>query len=104
MTFEELSWPTAANSTGAAGEFYGDSAQLFVDELLSLPDGRACLRAMVAELPRYNWQFAFLHAFGAYFQRPLDVEKWWALQVVQFTGHDLGQTWPEEKAGTSWTR
>jgi hypothetical protein len=102
LTFEELSWPVAGQLTGAAGEFYADSAQLFVDQLLSLREGRACLRGMVEELPqRYNWQFAFLHAFREFFQRPLDVEKWWALQVVRFTGHDLGQAWPEEQ---SWVK
>jgi hypothetical protein len=102
LMFEELSWPTPEQLAGGAGELYADSAQLFVTELLRLRDGRACLRAMVEELPRhYNWQFAFLHAFGASFQRPLDVEKWWELQVVHFTGRDLGQTWPVEE---SWRR
>ncbi len=98
LSFEELSWPTPNQLGGAAGEFYADSAQLFVNQLMGLRDGRTCLRAMVEELPqRYNWQFAFLHAFGTSFQRPLDVEKWWALQVVHFTGRDLTQTWPEEE-------
>ena len=29
------------------------------------------------------------------------MEKWWALQVVHFTGRDLSQTWPPEE---SWKR
>jgi hypothetical protein len=102
LTFEELSWPTANQLNDAAGEFYVDSAQLFLNRLLLLRNGRACLLAMVLELPqRYNWQFAFLHAFGTYFQRPLDVEKWWALQVVHFTGRDLNHAWNEEE---SWLK
>ena len=102
LTFEQLSWPGPGQLQGAAGEVYADSAQLFVDALLGLRQGRACLRTMVQSLPlRYNWQFAFLQAYKAYFQRPLDVEKWWALEVVQFTGHSLGQTWPEAE---SWTK
>ncbi|PYJ07777.1 MAG: hypothetical protein DME25_02995 [Verrucomicrobia bacterium] len=95
LTFEELSWPTAEALVGEAAESYRSSAQLFVSELLRLKQGRACLRGMLAELPQhYNWQFAFLHAFRAYFPRQLEVEKWWALQLVHFTGRDLGQTWP----------
>ena len=102
LTFEELSWPSAGQLAGEAGEVYADSAQLFVTQLLRLRDGRASLRAMVEALPRYyNWQFAFLHAYGASFQRPIDVAKWWELLVVHFTGRDLGQAWPAEE---SWRR
>src|SRR5205807_476009 len=46
-------------------------------------------------------QFAFLRAFQAHFQRPLDVEKWWTLQVLHFTGRDLTQTWPADE---SWKK
>jgi hypothetical protein len=50
---------------------------------------------MLELLPRYhNWQFAFLEAFQRHFQRPLDVEKWWSLYQVHFTGRDLTHTWP----------
>jgi hypothetical protein len=96
LTFAELSWPAPDQ---IAGESYGSSAQLFVSALLRLKNGRACLRVMVEELPRYyNWQFAFLRAFDAHFQRPLEVEKWWALQLAHFTGRDLAQTWPASES------
>lgn len=95
LSFEALSWPAPDQLSGEAAELYRNSAQLFVGELLRLPDGAACLRAMLADLPEhYNWQFAFLHGFQAYFDRQLDVEKWWAVQSVHFTGRDLSQTWP----------
>ena len=83
-----------------AVEVYRSSAQLFLTELLRLKDGRACLRGMLAELPRhYNWQFAFLTAFHSSFQRTLDVEKWWTLQILHFTGRDLlAQTWTFEQS------
>jgi hypothetical protein len=98
LTFQQLSWPTQEQFSEEAGAVYRGSAQLLVADLLDLKDGPACLRAMLAELPKYyNWQFAFLHAFRAHFDRPLDVEKWWALQIVHFTGRDLAQTWaPDE--------
>jgi hypothetical protein len=102
LTYEELSWPTEEQLSGDAGAVYRSSAQVFVNQLLHLKDGPACLRAMLDELPRhYNWQIAFLNAFQSYFQRPLDVEKWWALQVVQFTGRDLMQMWTPDE---SWRK
>jgi len=95
LSFEELSWPKENQMAGEAGDLYRNSAQLFVGELLRLEDGPAGLRDMLADLPQhFNWQFAFLHGFHAHFSRLLDVEKWWAMQVLKFTPHDLTQTWP----------
>jgi len=94
LTFEQLSWPTEFQSAGDDGGVYRANAQVFVSELLNLKNGPACLRAMLAELPGcYNWQKAFQTAFRAYFPQPLDVEKWWALQVVSFVAHDPGPRW-----------
>jgi hypothetical protein len=93
LTFEELSWPRPMNTLGDQLA-YDFSSELFVVELLRLQGGRVSLRHMVAALPNYyNWQLAFFQAFGAHFKRPRDVEKWWALQVVRFTGRDLDLTW-----------
>ena len=98
LTFQQLSWPDAEQLVGNAGEIYRSSAQLFVDGLLSLADGKACLRRMLTELPHYyNWQFAFLQAFHGHFQRPLDLEKWWSLHLAHFTGRQLAQTWSVEE-------
>jgi hypothetical protein len=94
LTFEQLSWPgeTVQSEQGAAA--FRSSAQLFVNRLLALPDGPPRLRGMISALPkRLNWQFAFLQAFEPHFKTQLDVEKWWALQVVQFTGRDMMQTY-----------
>jgi hypothetical protein len=102
MTFEQLSWPAIDALEGQAGAAYRNNAYFFLNELLQLDNGRGCLRAMLAQLPRYyNWQFAFLQAFRGYFQRPLDVEKWWTLHVEHFTGRELGQTWPVDE---SWRK
>jgi hypothetical protein len=49
---------------------------------------------MLFQLPHYlNWQSAFLTAFKAQFPRMLDVEKWWAVMLVHFTGMDPSQAW-----------
>jgi hypothetical protein len=102
LNFQELSWPSDDQLSGAAGKVYRSSAQFFVSELLSLPDGRASLREMLAILPQYyNWQFAFLRAFRTDFQRPLDIEKWWSLHLAHFTGRELAQTWSNQE---SWQK
>jgi hypothetical protein len=96
LTFDALSWPTEHDlADGAGGQAYRGSAQLFVSELLRFPDGRACLQTMLSRLSQHrNWQFAFLEAFHTHFQRPLDVEKWWALSLAQASGRYTAQVWP----------
>lgn len=70
------------------------SAQLFVSQLLFLPGGRGGVVEFLYELPLYlNWQSAFLGAYRNAFPRLLDVEKWWAVVLVQFTGQDPSQAW-----------
>jgi hypothetical protein len=97
LTFEELSWPTDAQLNGNDGGAYRASAQVFTDALLDLKNGPARLRAMLESLPQFlNWQLAFQSAFRAEFPRPLDLEKWWALQVVSFAAHDPGPGWTPE--------
>jgi len=94
LTFAQLSWPTDPQLTGEDGGAYRASAQLFVSELLGLKDGPAHLRVMLAALPGcYNWQTAFQTAFRESFPQLLDVEKWWALQVVSFMARGPGPRW-----------
>jgi hypothetical protein len=94
LTFDQLSWPTDAQMTGTDGGAYFASAQLFQSELLGLKNGRDKMRAMLAELPdHFNWQLAFFHAFGRDFNSPLEVEKWWALRVVNFASRAPGPRW-----------
>ena len=94
LTFEQLTWPTAAQLAGDDGGAYRASAQLFVDDLLKLKTGPHQLRTMLESLPRcYNWQTAFQSAFRDNFPTPLDLEKWWALQLADFAAHDRGPGW-----------
>ena len=89
-----MSWPDDAQLGGDDGGLYRASAQLFVSKLLALNDGAKNLRAMLQMLPRcYNWQTAFRAAFAADFPRPIDLEKWWALQTVSFAARDAGPVW-----------
>jgi hypothetical protein len=102
LTLAELSWPGPGQLDGEAGEAYRSSAQLFVYELLRLERGPACLRTFIERLPGHlNWQISLLDAFRSHFGGQLDLEKWWALQLVDFTGRDPSQTWP---SGESWRK
>ncbi len=94
LTFDQLSWPDGAQLNGDDGGVYRASAQLFVSRLLELDQGAAHLRAMLQMLPRgYNWQTAFRAAFAPDFPRPIDIEKWWALQTVSFAARSSGAQW-----------
>jgi hypothetical protein len=102
LTVEQLSWTSEELLVGDTAEIFRSSAQLFVSELQRLQDGRACLRAMVDALPRcLNWQTAFFQAFSAHFQEPLDLERWWALQIVHFAGRNPAPAQSEEE---SWSK
>jgi hypothetical protein len=99
LSFDELSWPTAADLTGERREAFERSAQLFVHQLLQLRDGPALCRRFLAELSRHlNWQTAFLRVYAAQFPTLLAVEKWWAVHLTQFTGRDEWRMWPLETA------
>ena len=94
LTFDQLSWPTEAQMNGADGGTYFASVQLFLHDLLALNNGPEKVRAWLAELPDHlNWQTSFFDAFRDDFKRPLDVEKWWALRVVNFAARDPGPRW-----------
>jgi hypothetical protein len=94
LTFEQLSWPTGLQLAGNDGGVYWASAQLFVDSLLDLKNGPAQMRTLLDSLPQfYNWQLAFQSAFRANFSSPLNVEKWWALQVAGYAVRDPGPLW-----------
>ena len=94
LTFAQLSWPAPAQLAGADDGAYRASAQLLVHSLLALKDGPEKMRRMLAQLARCeNWQTAFLNSFSENFARPLDVEKWWSLCVVNFAARDPGPRW-----------
>jgi hypothetical protein len=77
------------------------SSHLLVSQLLTLPNARAQLGVMLAQLPHHlNWQIAFLNAFHQRFPRMLDVEKWWSVVLVHFSGLDSANSWSVDVALT----
>ncbi len=90
LSFDQLSWPEPDNLTGENYTLYSDCAQLLLEDLLRLPDGPRCLRAMIQQLPQHrNWQAAFLAGFRPHFAQLRDVEKWWGLACADFCGRDF---------------
>jgi hypothetical protein len=97
LTFTELSLPTRQQFAGEAWGVYESSSHVLVHELLALPDGRENLIAMLRLLPQYwNWQTAFLQVFHTRFETLLDVEKWWAVSLANFTGRNQWHVWTQE--------
>jgi hypothetical protein len=94
LTFAQMSWPSDDQLAGNDGGIYQASSQVFVHELLALSDGSARMNMFITRLPQYeNWQTAFQDVYQPYFQRPLDVEKWWTLRVISFLSRDPGPAW-----------
>jgi hypothetical protein len=88
LDFAALGRPGAL-VTEADREHFRSCAQVFVGELLKLPDGPAALLEFTRRLPDYlNWELAFLEAFRAHFRSALDVEKWWSVTLVALQGRD----------------
>lgn len=99
LSVDKLNWPEAAQFEGDAAAFYESCAHLFVRELLHLRAGPDCLCAMLALLPEHlNWQTSFLRAFSPHFQRMLDVEKWWSVNLAHFIGRTPAQLWSVEES------
>jgi len=102
LTFQQLSWPQPADMTAQALPVYRTCSRLFLEELLRFPDGKACLRSMLAQSAQHwNWQTAFLLAFRSHFSQLLDVEKWWGLNYVDFAKGESSQSWA---ADDCWTK
>ena len=102
MSLDEISWPKEDQLTGPDASAFTHSSQLFIGELLRLKDGTECFSGFLNELPKYlNWQTAFLRGFRPHFERQIDVEKWWTLKIVSFTGREPGAVWTVDE---TWTK
>jgi hypothetical protein len=99
LTFAKLGDPLPDQLPEETWKTYQACSHLFVNQLLALNGGRAGLLEMLYLLPHYlNWQSAFLTAYQPVFPRLLDVEKWWAVVLVNFTGQDPQNAWAKDLA------
>jgi hypothetical protein len=99
LSFSKLGDPAPDQLPEEPWKTYQSCSQLFVTQLAQLNGGRAALMQFLWLLPHHlNWQTAFLTAFKPQFPRLLDVEKWWAVVLVHFTGLDPMNSWSREVA------
>lgn len=89
MTFADFGVAGEKRLSGDEWTLFQGCSHLLVARLLELPEGKAAFRGMLDESSKFlNWQLAFLKGFEAHFSTPLDVEKWWSLQVFNLSQPD----------------
>ncbi len=102
LTITQLGLPTPDLLNGESWQTYQASSQWLVIELLRMPEGRARLRLFLSLLPRnLNWQLGFLTAFNPQFNSLLDLEKWWAMCLLDTRGRERWQGWSRQ---ASWDK
>lgn len=95
LGFHELSQPDLSRMDPTEWHRFSTCAHLCFHELSRLPEGRARLARWLGTLQRnWNWQTGFTEAFHPLFRSLLDVEKWWALTLANFTGRNPSAAWP----------
>ncbi|MCC6234799.1 MAG: hypothetical protein IT580_19305 [Verrucomicrobiales bacterium] len=95
LEFHQLSQPDLSRMSHPDWERYSACSHLLVHELMRLPDGGAHLKRWILHLQdHWNWQTGLVESFQPGFRSLLDVEKWWALTIANFTGRTPAQAWP----------
>jgi hypothetical protein len=94
LSFSRMAEITGGELASETWATFQASAHVFFSRLLQIPGARDSLSRMLSDLPYHlNWQTAFFNRFQPVFVRLLDVEKWWSVVLVQFTGHDPLHAW-----------
>lgn len=102
LTITQLGLPTTDLLNGESWETFQASSQWLVIELLRMPEGRVRLQLFLSLLPRnLNWQLGFLAAFNPQFNSLLDLEKWWAMCLLNTQGRVQWQGWSRQ---ISWDK
>ena len=99
MTLQELSFADLTRVTNEQREQFEASAHLLVHQLLKLKDGPQLMARFLQTLPQtLNWQTAFYAAYKQHFANPLEFEKWWMLNWVEFRSSQEKELWTVESA------
>jgi len=81
--FSQITSPGPEFSSGINWMIFQDACLVLTWELLNQPDGKINYCRNLRLLKNYrNWQLAFLEAWKGQFKNMTDVEKWWALVLV----------------------
>ncbi|MDB6052946.1 MAG: hypothetical protein JWN25_469, partial [Verrucomicrobiales bacterium] len=93
LSFQELSWPGYLKPDRS--KLFAGCSLLLFRQLETLPEGKEHLRDfLTVSLPKHkNWQLAFLETYKANFRQLVDVEKWWALKLVEFNSRRPDKLW-----------
>ena len=99
LSFSDLSVPVDDQIANVGFDHFQASSQLFVSELLQLPDGPRKLRTYIQDMFRFSHpQFALFDAYRNHFNSALEVEKWWSVAQVNFLSREDRSRWPEKNA------
>ncbi|MBR5977714.1 MAG: hypothetical protein IK033_01795 [Verrucomicrobia bacterium] len=81
--FSQITSPGPEFSSGVNWMIFQDACLVLTWELLERPEGKIRYCRTLQLLKKYrNWQLAFLEAWKGQFKNMTDVEKWWALVLV----------------------
>lgn len=95
MTLQELSFTDLTKVTAEQREQFEASSHLLVHQLLRLKGGPALFASFLKTLPHtFNWQTAFYSVYKQHFAGPLEFEKWWMLNWVEFKNGRGQEGWP----------
>ncbi len=99
LALSELVAPTQTGLVGEAALVFRYSAQVLVDELFQLPNGRAAICSFLDALAfAPDAELALLHALAPHFRSYGEMERWWTLKSYHFTSRDFRtQAWPAEE-------
>jgi hypothetical protein len=98
LTIQELSFPNFSKFTPEERERFEGSSHLLVHRLLLVSGGPARMANFIQLLPRtLNWQTALFTAYKGHFDGPLQFEKWWMLNWLEFSMRRDHEYWPLER-------
>jgi hypothetical protein len=97
MTLQDLSFADLTRVTPEQREQFEASSHLLVHQLLRLKGGAQLMAQFLRTLPTtLNWQTAFYAVYKDHFAGPLEFEKWWMLNWVQFRNSQEREMWSME--------
>ena len=99
MTLQELSFADLTRVTPEQREQFEASSHLLVHQLLKLKAGPELMARFLQTLPQtLNWQTAFYAVYKQHFAGPLEFEKWWMLNWVEFRNSQEKELWTLESS------
>ncbi|HVK58468.1 MAG TPA: hypothetical protein VM735_06800 [Candidatus Kapabacteria bacterium] len=94
LTLQDFSFANLNKVTPEQRQQFEASSHLLVHQLLKLKNGPQLFAKFLQTLPTtLNWQTAFYSVYKQHFTGPLQFEKWWMLNWVQFKNSQDRELW-----------